>query len=347
MVKVWSDLKMKRMNTMILAVAAVISAAPAAMGASVLGPAPGYSAFVFGNMTASSDTWGSVAVGGNATYSGGYNIKAATVGGNALVVGGNFSQNSSSINGNVVVGGTADYSNPSISGSLTAQNVGLTGGGSVSGGVKYYASYNPAISYIGGVPQSGTLTLPVNFSAAQTALTGLSNSLANSGPVQSASAQYGTLTLTGSSSVLDVFDITAALLSSVNTIDLAVTGSPTVVVNVNGAAPTIGGGTNGFQASNTIWNFYNATTLSVSGIQLPGTVLAPNASLTFSGQIDGSVIVDNYNGGGEIDPGQFAGTIPAGGPLPAPSTWALLFCGGLGLGGLALCRRKAADKYLA
>ncbi len=249
MVKVWSDLKIKRIKPLVGAVAAVGAAAPAAMGASVLGPAQGYSAFVFGNMTASSDTWGSVAVGGNATYTSGYNIQAATAGGNALVVGGNFTQKSSSINGNVVVGGTACYNNPTINGSLTAQNVGLAGGGSVSGGVKYYESYNPAISYIGGAKQSGSLTLPVNFSAAQTALTGHSNSLANSGPAQGASAQYGTLTLKGSSSALDVFDVTAALLSSVNTIDLVVTGSPTVVVNVNGRAATIAGGTSGFHAS--------------------------------------------------------------------------------------------------
>ena len=63
--------------------------AASAMASTTLGPADGYSAFVFGNMTAATDTWGSVAVGGDANFSGGYSINSATAGNNyALIVGG-------------------------------------------------------------------------------------------------------------------------------------------------------------------------------------------------------------------------------------------------------------------
>lgn len=342
-----------KMHILAMAIVGIsLRTAASAMASTTLGPADGYSAFVFGNMTAATDTWGSVAVGGDANFSGGYSINSATAGNNyALIVGGNYTQNSSTINGNVIVGNSATYSTPTVNGSLAAQSVSLQGGGSVSGGVFYSASYSGP-SYISHAKAASNPTLPIDFSGAESTLGADATSWAALTANGTALSQYSTLTLTGSSSTLDIFDITTTELAGISTIRLSVpTGTtPTVLVNVDGSAANISGGISGFTAASTLWNFYNADSVTISGVALTGTLMATSGRVNFqSGQVDGAIIAANLNqnSGAEIDAGSFTGSLPSSAPttIPAsalrvPPTLALVGIGAIALAALVVQRRR-------
>ena len=106
-----------------------------------------------------------------------------------------------------------------------------------------------------------------------------------------------------------------------------------LVINVAGTADSFqfNPGTFSVDAQTTvIWNFYQATSLSITG-QFDGSILAPYANLTNNTQINGSVVAAGFNQGGEIHMANFSGVVPE------PATWAMLLTGFFGTG--ALIRR--------
>lgn len=119
----------------------------------------------------------------------------------------------------------------------------------------------------------------------------------------------------------------------VQQMDINMNGATTVVINVSGTNITYNGGNmvGGFNIPNAakiIWNFYQATTLSIDR-HFFGAILAPNATLSNSTAIEGSVFADTFNQNGEVHLPNFNGNIPA------PGAMALL-----GLGGLIATRRR-------
>lgn len=110
--------------------------------------------------------------------------------------------------------------------------------------------------------------------------------------------------------------------------------SATINANfLGGSAQTIG--------SKTLWNFYNATSLTL-GTQFGGSVLATQATLTNHNNVEGGVFVNKLNQYGEIHLQPFSGTLP--GPLPVsavpePEGWALMLAGGLAVLGVSRRRR--------
>ncbi len=304
-----------------------------AMAAGILGAgaahadtAADYNLFVLGDMAAhSSDVQGRVAAGGNVTldsYSVGALAASSAVN---LVVGGNLTagvNGGGSTNGLTIVGGTATYKNWSSAG------------------------LQPA-----GTP------VPVNFAAEATRLDALTAAIAG----YSATGTVGTVPWGGQFTVnatnpgQNVFDISGALLATSNsfTIDLNNSGQ-TVIINVDGTADHFSGGLNivGGDASQVLWNFSDATTLSFSSIGMLGSVLAPNADyLGGWGVLTGQLIVKSFGdtlGSTQINSGHaFAGNllvpqvtphIPA---VPEPATWAMMILG-FGLIGSLLRRRRSA-----
>ncbi|MGE5621137.1 MAG: SdrD B-like domain-containing protein [archaeon] len=249
-----------------------------------LGPVSGYNLFVFNDLNQSaSNAQGKVAVGGNATMTGYSSIggSLAPNSGNVLVVGGNLTMiNGIVANGNVVYGGTTNLPQPAVL---------------IPGGTLIHAT-------------------PVDFAAAQSSMNSLSAALAGYGANGTTVFQWGGLTLSGSDPQLNVFNVSGSDLSAANNFVINVPNGSVVVVNISGQNVTWGGGmtVNGAAANNVIYNFYQALTLKIQGIDLKGTVLAPLAALDFpSGIVSGQAIVKSLTGAGQFCNVPFTGTIPA------------------------------------
>ena len=115
----------------------------------------------------------------------------------------------------------------------------------------------------------------------------------------------------------------------------------TIVINVTGnfdegSGENFNGDT--FLNEHVIWNFENATSVSVK--QWFGAVLAGDATVSNSSPINGFLYAENFNGDGELHDFPFQGTLP--GAVPEPSTWAMMAIGFAGLGFLGLRGRKLA-----
>lgn len=235
--------------------------------------------------------------------------------GYALVVGGNLNYNSGTINnGSYYVGGT----------STITSNTGLN---------------NATVS----------TALPVSFADTSAALKSTSAAVATVAQTGSATIQYGGMTLTGGSGGnVQVFDITAADLGSVNYFNFANLNATagvkdTLILNISGSSASLQGGYGNFANYNVLYNFFEATNLNIGNTGLTGTVLAPLATVVGSGNIIGSAVVGNWAGATTVETGagfqaaDVAGFVSA---VPEPETYAMLLAG-LGLVGFMARRRKA------
>jgi hypothetical protein len=124
------------------------------------------------------------------------------------------------------------------------------------------------------------------------------------------------LLLSGTGLPNDVYSGTISSLAptSGSTLTINDSQSSTVVMNItdhgavslsNLATITLSGGIN---ANTVIWNFPNATSLTFGATQWEGTILAPQAAVTYqAAQVDGSLYTESLLGGTEVEAVGFAG----------------------------------------
>lgn len=282
----------------LIATAAVSFASQA--HAATLGSAADYNVFTLGNVTQQwTDIEGKVAAGGNISFSGGIGHKLPANSGNVAVAGGNFTYNGGELqHGNAVYGGQANLFN----------GANIKDGNLVKGN-------------------------PIDFNAAGQYLKTLSSSLGNLAANGTVTNQYGQLQLTGNDSKLNIFTLSGATLAVINNFQIFAPPGSTVVVNVTGTIASMqnfGFNINGTDQQKVLYNFAQATQLTLSSIGVQGSILAPLAAVTFNnGQLNGNLIAGSLSGSGESHNYLFNGTLPdapTGGqntaPVPEPTTMA-------------------------
>jgi choice-of-anchor A domain-containing protein/RHS repeat-associated protein len=242
-----------------------------------LGVAGTFNVFVLHDDTqGQTDATGKVAVGGNATltsYSVGQDLPNSHGGRDDLIVAGNLSYQGGQVyNGNVVYGGTAT----------------LTG-----------------LSLPNGTARQGQL---IDFTAAQSYLSTRATQWAAIPANGTTTVQGSTLQLHGNDDDhgLEVFTVTASQLAAATRLHLDVSEEATVLINVSGPAAQmqnlqIDGGDDEL-GRQLLFNFASATTLTIQGTWVPGTVLAPAAAVTFSNStVIGTLIAGSLSGNGDSD----------------------------------------------
>jgi choice-of-anchor A domain-containing protein len=289
-----------------------------------LGVANDYTEFTFSDSTRINvDSQGQVAVGGNATFN---NFTVAS------------SINSGNING--------DYS------LIVNKNLGGTQAVVQGYGDALYKTKDSGTNlYFNGGGTGHTGTISNFFSDAQSYLTTLSATLAGTTANGTTSVNpSGYVTLTGTDTSLDVFNLTGAQLAGAQSQGLAfdVPSSATVVVNIDGTVDTFssfGIALNGLSETHILYNFTQATSLTINNIQIEGTILAPYATVHFNGgQINGSIIANSLTsdfsyGSGESHLHLFDGNLPTP-AVPEPSSLSLIAMAGIMTLGPFFRRRK-------
>lgn len=297
--------------------------------------AESFNLFVLGDMQGlNSATEGRVAVGGSASIQN-YQIGAAGLADAAnFVVGGSLNATSLQTKGQTIVGGTAT----TLWGSPNVQTPGTA--------------------------------LPVDFAAEAIRLKALSAELAGVSangatlytlPAWAQSGQHHQMiALTGTQAGLNVFDLDAVKLADASTFTIDLSPGSTALINVSGLSGayfqtnfSITGG----DASSLLWNFSEATSLSMynTGSGFKGSVLAPLATYSPAGwgAIDGQLIVGSFlsnQGSTRVNAVNFAGDLLKTKPpapisalaaaVPEPATWMTMILG-FGLIGAMLRLRNA------
>lgn len=275
-----------------------------------------YNVLVFNDFTGQySDVEGALAAGGKIALDGyavGAKLTSAADSANTLVAGKSISfSNGQLYHGNAVA--------PVITGNANVQN---------------------------GTKVIGTAINFAKLPSLYTAYAGANAALASTGTVTN---QYGTLTLTGALAGLNVFSVAGSTFGSINSFNLSIPTNGYALINVNGGSASLlnmGFNTGSTLASNILFNFAGATSLTLGGIGFTGSILAPKADVVFNnGHLDGQLIARSFTGNGQINnyafnTSAFSGAPSPTGGVPEPATWALMLCGFAVTG--AMLRRKGA-----
>jgi choice-of-anchor A domain-containing protein len=269
-----------------------------------------------GNLTSSQDVQGAAWIGGNLNGTGSsyatmlsgpssaitLEVGGTISGGTVHVHNGSATVNSTPANGQVDMqqGGATLFTNTALNPSLAAMTQAL----------------NDASNFFAGLPSNSNVTFP--------------------------GVQPGPATFTVANNVTQaVFSINASDLfgnAKVQQIQLANDSSAqSIIINVIGATVNdLGSGnfTGGFNSSSTqakiVWNFINATSITINN-RFDGVMLAPNAALTNTSEIDGAVGVASVIQNAEIH--LPLSTVPTPEPLAG---------GMFMLGAMTLLRRRHA-----
>lgn len=308
------------------------------------GVANGYSGFFFGDVSGAADVEGRLAVGGNLTrgfdvgYRNPYNAAGPT-----LVVKGNVSLTSewggnagSIYNGPTYNTNTNASIGPSTGAWITAQTA--------PGQIVYGGSLNAQSWQYGTAVRNASF---IDFAAAKTKLGALSTQLAAQTQNGSWSALNSGISLVGDG-VSDVQVFNLGNVGNLSNLQLSnVKRGAHIVINSSATQVSFGGQLGGDQVNSTdalalsrdrlVFNLSQASSVSVNSF-LNGSVLAPNAAVTGSGHLEGTLIANSLApsaNGSKLELGYEPFVTLS--PVPEPDAGALLMAG---LGALAFLSRR-------
>ncbi len=277
--------------------------------------------------------YAAVTTGGNLTASTiDNNLNPGVVG---VVVGGNIKSATINNGGGAILGSA---SNTNFNGTGTTYIAGTQTGGNVNTAKTSSLASSPSLSNAVSAASS------TNFAQVMGDLSTQLKSLTTTSTA-TRTGNRTTFNAVADAAGLAVFNLTSDLLGA-GEFDFKLNGAKTLIFNSAVSGPItlnanfLGGSAVGELAREAVWNFYNATSISV-GAQFGGSILATNASLTNTNNIEGAVVVKTFTGRGEVHLQSFTGNIP-GTPnqVPEPGSLALVLVGLLGAG--AARRRRQA-----
>lgn len=291
-----------------------------------LGVASQFSAITFGNFSGEyGDTLSLLAVGGNATLShwtvNDYGFAGYGSANQSLIVGGSL---------------TASY------GKVLGERIGVVNAQGTPY-VRNTADIQP--TFDSGAVSTGS-PAPLNFEQLQMQLRGTSTDTAALAATGTVDYAGGSTELTGSNRDVEVFNLNGTELSldSYMTALGGLKSGSTLIFNVSGThvSMTNFGFGSSLEGHSILMNFYQAETLSFSGLAIEGAVLAPWADVTGSdGNIGGTFVANSFksvNGGNfEFHDLSFSPVVVPTTPVPEPSTWLMMAAG---IAGLAGARRR-------
>lgn len=154
---------------------------------------------------------------------------------------------------------------------------------------------------------------PIDFAAAQVQVWNLARTLAKVEAKGVVSIEGRAINLVGDARGMNVFTVPGTALAAATYLTVRVPEGATVVVNVSGTSTAMrdfGFKLTGVSRQQVVFNFFEATELTLSHVGIEGTVLAPFAGVAFSdGVIHGGLIAQAMRGNGQMDEDPFAGCL--------------------------------------
>ena len=235
-----------------------------------------------------------------------------------------YSAPSSDAQGRIAAGRDVSIANYSVGDSLSfdptrfdiiaGRNVVFSSGNVPNGGIAYGNSFAGAGTSLSAPVQAS----PLSFSAAKIQLEGISDSLASLPTNQTANITY-----TGSRSfmhleankVQNIYSISAEDLANVHTFTIIGSSNASVIINVTGTSVSISDFSmeysGGISRDHILFNLKDAASLSMGGISIEGTVIAPHADVSFpSGMLNGHLVANSFIGAGQFNYAPFTGCLP-------------------------------------
>ncbi len=154
----------------------------------------------------------------------------------------------------------------------------------------------------------------INFAAAKSYLIDLANTIANYPENGRDTMVWSSLHLNGMHPVVNIFNVTQEQFNNSHEIFVSVPVGSTALINVAGDSLVFDGGLvlSGTDKYTTLFNFYEATKLTIVGIDIQGSVLAPNADVDYpTGQLNGQFIANSIVGQGQFNLAKFIGNVPS------------------------------------
>ncbi len=234
-----------------------------------LGDWQSFNAVSFGDYVDGTDIAGKLAVAGDVTLDS-FSVGAGTTGGDVLIAGGDMALSYGTVHGNAAYGGA-----------YSADTVGYTHGGA---------------------PRSDS---PLDFTALELQAQAAAATLAALEDRGSSVIQpWGAIELTGSDDTLNVFSFSCEELALAPSLSIDAPADSTVIVNITGETCSLDNlslALTDVDRTDVLYNFYQATALTIENVSVQGTVLAPYAATTFNnGDFDGTLVAADLAGDGEF-----------------------------------------------